>query len=148
LNVRQVSDPKTPIGDILSSANSDSVLIEAKGDTAFAVLPLNDELVGHLLEHNPPFIQGCDEIRQRMRSGCSRPYGDVKRMLAGEDGRAGGKVAGADTTECGLMPSVTAGSRVHHVRRGPVVRVSATHGFYSPWARLSLPRELLCPAQP
>ena len=98
MNVKQVFDPQTPIGDILSSASSEGVLIQSEGDTSYAVLPLNDDLVDHLLEHNPRFIQECDEIRQRMRTGRAHSHDEVKRMLAGEDDETDSKVTGADAT--------------------------------------------------
>ena len=84
MNVKQVSDPQTPIGDVLSAASSDGVLIESDGSTAFAVLPLNEDLVDHLLEHNPRFIRECEEIRQRMASGRTHSHEEVKQLLAEE----------------------------------------------------------------
>ncbi|MBC8871974.1 MAG: hypothetical protein H8E44_21295 [Planctomycetes bacterium] len=86
MNVKQVSDPQTPIGDVLSAASSDGVLIESEGETAYAVLPLNEDLVDHLLEHNPRFIRECEEIRQRMASGRFHSHEEVKRLLAEEPG--------------------------------------------------------------
>jgi hypothetical protein len=84
MNVKQVSDPQTPIGDVLSAASSDGVLIESEGKTVYAVLPLNEALVDHLLENNPRFIQECEEIRRRMASGRFHSHEEVKRLVAEE----------------------------------------------------------------
>lgn len=84
MTIQQVTDPKTPIGDILSKASSDGVLIESSDKTAYALLPLDDDLIDHLLEHNPKFIRECQQIRQRIRGGQFHTHEQVKRLLADE----------------------------------------------------------------
>ena len=84
MNVKQVFDPQTPIGDVLGAASSDGVLIESEGKTAYAVLPLNEDLIDHLLEHNPRLIEECEGIRQRMASGQVHSHKQVKQLLAEE----------------------------------------------------------------
>lgn len=82
MNVKAISDLRTPIGDVLGSASTDGVLIESEGKTAYAVLPLDDDLVDHLLEHNPRFAEECEGVRQRMRAGQFHSHDEVRRLLA------------------------------------------------------------------
>ena len=84
MTVQQVTDPRTPIGDVLSAADSGGVLIESNDREAYALLRLNDDLIDHLLEHDPRFIRECEQIRQRMRAGQFRTHEQVKRLLADE----------------------------------------------------------------
>jgi len=86
MNVKEVSDLQTPIGEILSSASTDGVLIESGGKTPYAILPLDDDLVDHLLEHNPRFLEECETARQRMRSGHFRSHDEVRRLFADDAG--------------------------------------------------------------
>ena len=84
MTVQQVTDPRTPIGDVLSAADSGGVLIKAQDKEAYALLRLDDDLIDHLLEHDPRFARECEQIRQRMRAGRFRTHEQVKRLLAGQ----------------------------------------------------------------
>jgi len=84
MTVQQVTDPKTPIGDVLPAADVGGVLIESSGKTAYALLRLDDDLIDYLLEHDPRFIRECEQIRQRMRGGRFRAHEEVKRLLTDE----------------------------------------------------------------
>ena len=84
MTVHQVTDPRTSIGDILGGAEHDGVLIESDDTATYVLLPLDDDLMDHLLEHNPEFIRECREIRQRMRAGRRHTHEEVKRLLAHE----------------------------------------------------------------
>ena len=84
MTVHHVSDPKTPIGEILQAAGSEGILLESDEWNRYAIIPLDDDLIDYLIERNPKFIAECREIRDRMRAGQSHSHDDVKRMLASD----------------------------------------------------------------
>ena len=84
MNVQQISDLQTPIGEILKAAEASGVVIQADDQEQYALLPLDDELLEFLLERNPKFIEECEQIRQRMMSGESYSQDEVERLLAAE----------------------------------------------------------------
>lgn len=84
MNVHQVSDMQTPIGEILKAADASGVVIQSDDQEQYAVLPLDDELIDFLLERNPKFIEECGQIRQKMMSGESYSQDEVERLLAAE----------------------------------------------------------------
>jgi hypothetical protein len=88
MNVQQISDMQTPIGEILKAAETSGVVIQADDQEQYALLPLDDELLDFLLERNPKFIQECEQIRQRMMSGESYSQDEVERMLEEHDAEA------------------------------------------------------------
>ena len=79
-----VSDPNTPIGEILKSAGSEGILLESEGQGRYALLPLDDDVIDLLMERNPKLRADCLEIRQRMDSGQYMTHEDVRRQLLGE----------------------------------------------------------------
>ena len=85
MNVQQISDLKTPIGEILKAAEANGVVIQADDQEQYALLPLDDELLDFLLERNPKFIEECEQIRQRMMSGESYSQDDVERLIEESD---------------------------------------------------------------
>jgi len=88
MNVHQVSDMQTPIGEILKAANASGVVIQSDDQEQYAVLPLDDELIDFLLERNPKFIEECGQIRQRMMSGEYYSQDEVERLLTENDAEA------------------------------------------------------------
>jgi hypothetical protein len=82
MTMKQFHDPKTPIGEILKAAETGGVVVESETSAPYAVLPLDDELLDFLLEHNPRFMSECEEIRSRMRSGRFKAHDEVRRMFA------------------------------------------------------------------
>jgi hypothetical protein len=84
MTVQQVSDLRTPIGEILKSVGSEGVVLESKDLARYAVIPLDDDLIDYLLERSPKFREVCQQIRERMRAGRSHTHEEVKRLLAGE----------------------------------------------------------------
>jgi hypothetical protein len=85
MNVQQISDMQTPIGEILKAAEATGVVIQADDQEQYALLPLDDELLDFLLERNPKFIEECEQIRQRLMSGESYSQDDVERLLEESD---------------------------------------------------------------
>ena len=69
MTIRTVTDPTTPIGDVLKDAAPDGLVLETAGRTQYAVLPMDDDLLDYLLERSPKLIDACRQIRQRMRAG-------------------------------------------------------------------------------
>ena len=67
---------------ILKAADADGVLLESDSNKRYAVLPLDDDLVDYLLEHNPRFIEDCARIRDRMRAGKFHGHDQVKKALS------------------------------------------------------------------
>jgi hypothetical protein len=84
MNVQQISDLQTPIGEILKAVEASGVVIQSDDQEQYALLPLDDELVDFLLERNPKFIEECQQISQRMMSGESYSPDEVERLLAAE----------------------------------------------------------------
>jgi len=80
MTVQLVSDPKTPISEILKAAGSEGLLLEAEGQARYAVIPLDDELIDYLIERNPKFIEVCRGIRERMRAGRFHTHEAVKKL--------------------------------------------------------------------
>ncbi|MCI0524542.1 MAG: hypothetical protein L0Y75_04690 [Acidobacteria bacterium] len=81
MNIQQISDLQTPIGEILKAADVSGVVIQSDDQEHYALLPLDDELLDFLLERNPKFIEECKQIRQRMMSGESYSQDEVERLL-------------------------------------------------------------------
>jgi hypothetical protein len=84
MSIQPVSDPKTPIGEILKSAGSEGLVLETEDRERYALLPLDEDVIDLLLERSPKFRADCLEIRQRMDSGQFITHEDVKRQLHGE----------------------------------------------------------------
>ncbi len=82
--VQPVSDPKTPIGEILKAAGTKGILLESEDQGPYALIPLDDDLIDYLIERSPTFRADCHEIRARMDAGQSQTHEDVRRRLAGE----------------------------------------------------------------
>lgn len=79
--IQRVDDMEKPIGEVLQLAGTDGVLLQARGQSPFALIPLNEELLDFLIERNPRFIEDCRQIRQRMAHGSSHSQDDVNLMF-------------------------------------------------------------------
>ncbi len=84
MTIQLVSDPKTPISEILKAAGSDGLLLESEGQARYAVIPLDDDLIDYLVERSPKFIDVCRQIRERMTAGRFRTHDTVKSLLDGK----------------------------------------------------------------
>jgi hypothetical protein len=84
MSIQPVSYPKTPIDEILKSAGSEGVVLESEGQGRYALLPLDDDLIGFLIERSPKFRVDCLEIRHRMDSGRFTLHEEIKRQLVDE----------------------------------------------------------------
>ena len=84
MTVQSVSDPNTPIGEILKAAGSEGIVLESEGQGHYALLPLDDDVIDLLIERNPRFRAECLEIRDRMTSGQFQTHQDVRRQLLEE----------------------------------------------------------------
>ena len=71
MTLRHIRDLKTPVGEILESADAEGVVIEPEGRGQYAVVPLDDDMLDYLLEHSPSFRKACDSIRREMAAGQS-----------------------------------------------------------------------------
>jgi len=81
-----LSDPKTPIGEILKAAGSEGTILESENQTYFAVIPLDDDVIDLLIERNPRFRATCRAIRATMDAGQFQTHQEVRRLLeTGED---------------------------------------------------------------
>jgi hypothetical protein len=72
---------KTPIGEILKAAESNGSVIRSGDQESYALLPLDEEVIDFLLERNPKFIEECEQIRQRMKSGEYYSREEVEKLL-------------------------------------------------------------------
>jgi hypothetical protein len=81
MTVQLVSDPNTPISEILKAAGSDGLLLEADGQARYAVIPLDEDLIDYLIERSPKFIEVCRRISVLMAAGRFHTHETVKGML-------------------------------------------------------------------
>lgn len=81
MTLRHISNMKAPIGEIIDAAGEDGLLIDRHGLPAFAVIPLDDELLDYLLERSPRLIEDCKRVRQAMRQGEFHSHDDVRKLL-------------------------------------------------------------------
>jgi hypothetical protein len=84
MSIQPVSDPNTPIGEILKAAGPEGIVLESEGQGRFALLPLDDDVIDLLIERSPKFRADCHEIRERMDSGQFQTHEEVRRQLVGE----------------------------------------------------------------
>jgi hypothetical protein len=84
MTTQPVSDPNTPIGEILKAAGSEGIVLESEGQGRYALLPLDDDLIDFLIERSPKFRADCHEIRQRIDSGQFQTHEEVRKQLLGE----------------------------------------------------------------
>jgi len=84
MSIQPVSDPNTPIGEILKAAGSEGIVLESEGQGCYALLPLDDDVIDLLIERSPKFRADCQEIRERMNSGQFQTHEQVRRELVGE----------------------------------------------------------------
>ena len=81
MTVQPVSDPKTPIGEILKAAGSEGILLESEEQGRYALIPLDDDLIDYLIERSPKFRADCREIRGRMDAGQFQTHEEVRRQF-------------------------------------------------------------------
>lgn len=81
MTVQSVSDLQMPIGQVLQLAGSDGILLQPQGQSPFALIPLNDDVLDFLLERNPRLIEECRRIRQRMSGGAAHTQGEVNALF-------------------------------------------------------------------
>ena len=79
--MQTVNDLQTPIGEILQRVGSDGILLQTQGNSPFALMPLDEELLDFLIERNPGFIDECRQIRQRMAAGHTHSQEEVNAMF-------------------------------------------------------------------
>ncbi len=84
MTMQSVSDPNTPIGEILKAAGSEGIVLESEGQGHYALLPLDDDVIDLLIERSPKLRADCQDIRERMNSGQFQTHEDVRRQLLGE----------------------------------------------------------------
>jgi len=84
MTTQPVSDPNTPIGEILKAAGSQGIVLESEGQGRYALLPLDDDVIDLLIERSPKFRDLCHEIRGRMDSGQFHSHEDVRSKVLGE----------------------------------------------------------------
>ena len=84
MTVQPISDPNTPIGEILKAAGSEGILLESEDQGPYALIPLDDDLIDYLIERSPKFRAYCREIRGRIDVGQFQTHDVVRRQLARE----------------------------------------------------------------
>ena len=82
MTVQHVSDLSTPIGDLLKTAGSKGIVLEADAGACYALIPLDESLLDYLIERSPKFIEDCRQIRERMQAGQFHTHEAVKKLLA------------------------------------------------------------------
>jgi hypothetical protein len=103
MTAQPISDPNTPIGEILKAAGSEGIVLQSADQMRYAVIPLDDDVLDLLIERNPKFRAHCREIRARMDTGHFRTHEEIKNELAPD--------RSLDQTE-GLAPlGIAAGNR-------------------------------------
>src|SRR5262245_34937662 len=91
MNVQQISDLQTPIGEIHKAAEASGVVIQADDQEQYALPPLDDELLDFLPERNPI----TDEERSEFLPGGLRARFDNRVGWARTDMRMAGSIEGA-----------------------------------------------------
>jgi len=82
MTLRRLNNPSSPIGTVLDAVDDEGgILLEHEGRRTYALMPLNDDLLDYLLEHNPKLIKKSARIRRRMKYGAFHTHEQVKRML-------------------------------------------------------------------
>lgn len=81
MTVQSVSDLQMPIGQVLQPAGSDGILLQPPGQSPFALIPLNDEVLDFLVERNPRLIEECRQIRKRMSGGAAHTQDEVNALF-------------------------------------------------------------------
>lgn len=84
MTVHSITDPNTPIGEILKAAGSEGLVVESTDQVTYAVIPLDDEVLDLLIERSPKFRAHCREIRARMDAGHFRTHEQIKAELAAD----------------------------------------------------------------
>jgi hypothetical protein len=84
VTVHPVSNPKTPIGEILRATGTEGILLESDDRGPYALIPLDEDLIDYLIERSPKFRADCREVRRRMDGGQFQTQEDVRTKLAGE----------------------------------------------------------------
>lgn len=84
MTIRTITNPTTPVTELLRDAMPDGVVVQGEGQAQFALIPLDDDLVDYLLERRAKFAETCRQIRQRMRDGRFHTHAGVKQLLDGE----------------------------------------------------------------
>jgi len=84
MTVQRVSDPKTPISEILKAAGSEGIVVESEDQGRYAVIPLDDDLIDFLMERSPKLRAECRQIRERMDAGQFQTHEDVRRQFPRE----------------------------------------------------------------
>jgi hypothetical protein len=82
VNLREITDLQTPIGEILKAAEASGLLIQSDDEKRYAILSLNNELIDFLLERNPKFIEDCEKIRRQMIDDEFYTQDEIERLLA------------------------------------------------------------------
>jgi hypothetical protein len=85
MTVQPVTDPQTPISEILKAAGSEGIVLESGDQGRYALIPLDDDLIDFLIERSPKLRAECRQIRERMAAGGFRSHEDVKRETSGVD---------------------------------------------------------------
>jgi len=84
MTVQPVSDPKTPISEILKAAGSEGIVLESEDQGRYALIPLDDDLIDFLIERSPKLRAECRQIRERMDAGQFQTHEEVRRQLPGD----------------------------------------------------------------
>jgi hypothetical protein len=84
MTLRRLSNPDSSIRTVLDAADDKGgILLEHEGRQTYALIPLDEDLLDYLLEHNPKLIRESARIRRRMKRGVFHTHEQVKRMLKG-----------------------------------------------------------------
>lgn len=85
MTFHHLSDPNTTIGEILRAAGTSGLLVEGQGGERYAILPLDDDVIDHLIERNPKLRAECAAIRQRMAEGQYHTHAAVRAAFQAEE---------------------------------------------------------------
>ena len=83
MSVHRVTDPNTPIGEILKAAGSEGIVLESEDHGPYALIPLDDDVLDRFIERSPKFRAHCQAIRERMDAGQFQTHEEVKRQWVG-----------------------------------------------------------------
>lgn len=63
MSVHPVTDPNTPIREILKAADSEGIVLQSEDQGPYAVIPLDDDVLDLLIERSAKFREHCRAVR-------------------------------------------------------------------------------------
>ena len=80
MSAQSVTDPNTPIREILKAAGSEGIVLESEDHVSYAVIPLDDEVLDLLIDA----VQSSAPIAARFAGACTLASSRRMRRSSGD----------------------------------------------------------------